>query len=255
MVDCAYVHNEMPMAVSPSYDAYDSCVSEVEMQTEEWVQSPSKPSFQNTIIIFDWDDTLLSSSWLSSNGLYLYSELTHEAVDQLKVLEAAVIKLINKALQFGEVYLVTNAENGWVELSAEKFLPGVVSLLPKVNIVSARSSYQSQFPNQPFEWKVEAFRSGLEQVFQDRADFEEKSHSMNSCRNVISFGDSMHERLALRRVTSNMPNTYSKSVKFVERPTIEQLERELTIINSSFDYLCTYSGDLDLMLVVEMLCN
>lgn len=183
--------------------------------------------------------------------------LTFKAVDQLRVLEAAVIKLLNQALLYGEVHLVTNAETGWVEVSAEKFLPGVVPLLPKVNIVSARSSYQTLYPDQPSMWKVEAFRSGLEQVFQDRLDEEEKSSSCNGAayRNVISLGDSMHERLALKRVTSTMSHTYSKSVKFVERPTVQQLERELSIITGSFEYLCTYSGNLDLMLVVEMLEN
>lgn len=177
-----------------------------------------------------------------------------------------MVKLLEKALLFGEVHLVTNAEAGWVEMSAEAFLPAVVPLLPKVNIVSARSSYQTLYPDQPSMWKVEAFRNGLEQVFHGKADLtldeeEEKTWSTASPpplpgqahRNVISFGDSMHERLALKRVTSNMALTYSKSVKFVERPTIQQLERELTMIYGSFEYLCTYSGNLDLMLVVEML--
>lgn len=264
MVDCSYSrHSETTMAAS-------HCELHMNVNQGTWnvdVQART-PSVANTIIILDWDDTLLSSSWLASKGLSPFGgqPLPQEAVDQLKKLEAAVLKLLEKALLYGEVHLVTNAETGWVEMSAEAFLPGVVPLLPKVNIVSARSSYQTKYPDQPSMWKVEAFRNGLEQVFQGKSvhthEEEEKTWSTpegspgvsgESYRNVISLGDSMHERLALKRVTSNMESTYSKSVKFVERPTIEQLERELTIISGSFDYLCTYGGNLDLMLVVEML--
>lgn len=263
MVDCTYPrYSGITMGAT-------QCELHMNMNQDAWKMEAQaeRPSFANTIIILDWDDTLLASSWLVSEGLTPYRNrpIPQEAVNQLRGLEAAVLKLLEKALLHGEVHLVTNAEAGWVELSAEAFLPGVVPLLPKVNIVSARSSYQTQYPDQPSMWKVEAFRNGLEQVFQGKTDLaldeEEKTWSSptpagvncQAYRNVISFGDSMHERLALKRVTSNMALTYSKSVKFVERPTIEQLERELTIICGSFEYLCTYNGNLDLMLVVEML--
>mmetsp|Transcript_625 Transcript_625/g.744 ORF Transcript_625/g.744 Transcript_625/m.744 type:complete len:182 (+) Transcript_625:1384-1929(+) len=177
--------------------------------------------------------------------------LNLKATDQLKLLETAVVSLLSKAFLFGEVHFVTNGETGWVELSAQKFLPRVYELLPRVTIVSARSTYQKSFPDCPETWKVEAFRNTFRQCFENRMEVEtkwEKSH-----RNLISFGDSHHERNALKRVTSNMKNTYCKSVKFVERPTLEQLERQLKIISGNFEYVCTHVGSLDLMLVVEML--
>lgn len=213
----------------------------------------SRPNFDNTIIIFDWDDTLLASSWLASQGFRLDSAIPKEAVDQLKMLESAVLSLLNKAFLFGEVHFVTNGENGWVELSARKFLPRVYELLHRVTIVSARSTYQTRFPDCPETWKVEAFRNTFRQCFENKMEVE--SSWQKSCRNLISFGDSHHERNALKRVTSDMKNTYCKSVKFVERPTLEQLERQLKIISGNFDYVCSHTGSLDLMLVVEMLCE
>jgi len=179
-----------------------------------------------------------------------------KAVDQLKMLETAVVNLLSKAFLFGEVHLVTNGETGWVEMSAEKFLPRVCELLPRVNIVSARSTYQNRFPDSPETWKVEAFRNTLHESFDNKMEVESKCYNKSvQIRNLISFGDSMHERNALKHVTSDMSNTYCKSIKFVERPTLEQLERQLKIISGSFEYVCTHGGNLDLMLVVEMLCN
>jgi hypothetical protein len=46
---------------------------------------------------------------------------------QLRELEAAVSSLLTLALTYGSVHIVTNAETGWVQLSAQKFMPGMVT--------------------------------------------------------------------------------------------------------------------------------
>lgn len=222
----------------------------------DWEVKMNRPSYENTVIIFDWDDTLLSSSWLASQGFRLDSPVPQKTVDQLKVLETAVVNLLSKAFLFGEVWLVTNGEAGWVELSSQKFLPRVFELLPRVNIVSARSAYEHRFPNSPEAWKIEAFRNTFKESFENKMDVEVKTDTVPGCmRNLISFGDSMQERNALKKVTADMESVYCKSIKFVERPTLEQLVREHNIISGILDYVCTHTDDLDLMLVVEMLCN
>jgi len=78
---------------------------------------------ESTIIFVDWDDTLLCSSYLSGAGYRLDSELESSSpIDrELKELEASVIGLLRLAMSFGEVHVVTNAETGWVQLSAKKF--------------------------------------------------------------------------------------------------------------------------------------
>ena len=118
------------------------------------------PKEKENVIIFDWDDTLLASSFLASKGYKLDStmERTPEIDAQLKHLESSVVALLTMAIQFGRVHIITNAENGWVQLSAQKFIPGVLPLLgTKVKVVSARSSYESMFPvspQAPQKWKV-----------------------------------------------------------------------------------------------------
>lgn len=213
--------------------------------------SPSSPTprctshkLSETVIIFDWDDTLLASSFLSGKGYRLDTEMEKcaEMDQQLRELEQSVITVITLALSFGEVHVITNAETGWVQLSAQKFIPGVVPLLSKVKVLSARSTYESMFPESPLKWKFYAFQEKLSSLFAE----------CKTSKNIISFGDSHVEREAVRAVTRGLPNTRTKSVKFAERPSMEQLRRQIELVTNCFQYIHNHEGDLDLQLTVTV---
>jgi hypothetical protein len=199
---------------------------------------------KETVIIFDWDDTLLASSFLSSKGYRLDSEkiTCADTLAGLKELENSVVQVLNLALTYGAVHIVTNAETGWVQLSAQKFIPGVCPLLSKINVISARSTYENMFPDAPLKWKFYAFQERLSSVFA-----ESKKE-----KNIISFGDSHVEREAVRAVTRGFPNTKTKSVKFAERPSLEQLRRQIDLVTNCFQYIHNHEGDLDLQLTVTV---
>jgi hypothetical protein len=196
----------------------------------------------DTVILFDWDDTLLASSWVSKFGLrpsYTSIPLIPEEVRQeLDKLESVVIRLLTTALKYGRVVIVTAAETGWVELSASLFLPRCLHLLESSNvrIVSARSTYEATYPNQPKQWKVAAFH---QEVF--ISEYERPKH-------VLSFGDSTSEREALMYVTELMEDVYGKSMKFITRPTAQELRQQVELVLSCLEYMCTHPGDLDLQL-------
>jgi len=202
----------------------------------------TKPKNESTVIFVDWDDTLLCSSYLSGQGLRVDTEIepSVEVARELKDLEGSVIALLRLAKLYGDVHVVTNAETGWVQLSAKKFIPGVLPLLDEVSVVSARSSYEIYFPESPLKWKFYAFRQKI-------IDLSKKVHSH---KNVISFGDSHVEREAVRAVTRGLPNTRTKSVKFAEKPSMEQLRRQLELVRNCFQYIHSHDGDLDLQLTV-----
>jgi len=216
--------------------------------TSSALATPASPS-PDTVIIFDWDDTLLASSFLSANGYRLDTDMPPNAeIDgHLRELEAAVCGVLSHALCYGHVNIVTNAETGWVQLSAQKFLPAVVPFLSKVNVLSARSTFEPHHPDAPLKWKFYAFQEKLTGVF--------GAHGLASSerrKNVISFGDSHVEREACRAVTRGMPNTRTKSVKFAERPSMEQLRRQIELVTNCFQYIHTHDGDLDLQLTVTV---
>jgi len=217
--------------------------------------SPTTPKTPcpDTVIVFDWDDTLLASSFLSSRGYRLDTEMEknndYAMVEaQLRELEASVASLLTLALQYGSVHIVTNAETGWVQLSAQKFMPGLVPYLSKVNILSARSTFEPAHPDAPLKWKFFAFQEKLSNHYSS----EWKSSSRGGKKNVISFGDSHVEREAVRAVTRGMASTRCKSVKFAERPSTEQLRRQVELVTNCFHYIHQHDGDLDLQLTVTV---
>jgi hypothetical protein len=65
-----------------------------------------------------------------------------------------VIALVDRAVKSGPVVIITNAETGWVELSCKKFMPRVLPFLAGVKVLSARSTFESLYPDSPADWKV-----------------------------------------------------------------------------------------------------
>lgn len=205
-------------------------------------------TFDETCIIFDWDDTILPSSWLAQNGLRLDSPdaLPADAIAQLHVLEDAVMLLLERALSCGVVIIITNAETGWVEMSCKRFIPRVLPFLHRVKVLSARSTFEMLYPDSPAHWKIQAFHQEITGVF--------ACQSVEGRRNIMSFGDSIHERAAIHKVTAGMgPLTKTKSIKFVERPTVEQLKRQLDLVTSCFVDIWRHQQHLDLMLTIQLL--
>eukprot|EP00871_Galdieria_phlegrea_P005112 jgi/Galph1/5601/GphlegSOOS_G4226.1 len=199
------------------------------------------PKFDRTVIILDWDDTLLSSSWLASEGLKVddLQAIPEPIRKELEELESHVLSLLYECAKHGIVSIVTNAETGWVELSARKFIPRVYDYIERcVRVISARSNFEQDYPDSPAEWKEKAFLLELDRLPVDLQHL-----------NLLVLGDSLNERDAGHAARSFYENSHVKSVKFIERPSIEQLKRQLSLIISSFHYLCDHEGSFDINLI------
>ena len=187
--------------------------------------------YTNTIIIFDWDDTLLAST-------KIIGQPTETRF--LEAMESQVIKLLMAALEYAcNVFIVTNAEIGWVELSCSRYMPRVLPYIRLLRVISARTEYEKTI-TESTKWKSHAFGDSLGSLY-----------SANDALNVISFGDSECEREALLTIKRKFDKSKTKSIKFIEKPTIEQLVREQEMIYKNMNYLVNHSGSLDLMLTIS----
>mmetsp|Transcript_128977 Transcript_128977/g.223797 ORF Transcript_128977/g.223797 Transcript_128977/m.223797 type:complete len:381 (-) Transcript_128977:218-1360(-) len=207
-------------------------------------EAPVAPfNSEETILIFDWDDTVLPSSWVAGQGLRLDddSKLSGWHREQLSEVAQAAGETLRLAKQLGTVVLVTNAERGWIELSCQKFMPTLYPALESVKLLSARTTYESPELNSPLDWKLCAFESEITRVFG-----QDVISDLEMRKNVLSLGDSVHEREALLRATAPLPNCRSKSLKFVERPDISQICKQHSLITSCFDRIVHHDGNLDL---------
>jgi len=201
---------------------------------------------KQTVIIFDWDDTLMSSSWIDRAKLLQtdsFSALPVHLQQQFSTLEEHVGQCLSRASTLGSVVVITNAEDGWIEYSSKRFFPRLVPVLKTLRIVSARSQYEKFYPGAPLCWKAAAFAHEANQLF-GGADGQP---SDGIAREIISFGDSNEERTAVK-IAAGQLGAVAKSIKFVDLPTPDQLCKQVETITGWLTWVVGHATELDLML-------
>lgn len=203
------------------------------------VWTPSqKEKTHNSLIIFDWDDTLLCTSFLTPKGVYDENLiLTEKDKEKIAKLEFSVLRLLTIAVEKGDVYIITNAGIGWVEFSAEKYYPSILPLLQKIKIISARGEYEAKFPNDSRRWKVEAFLD------------MQKNFNSELVTNILCLGDSFIEIEAGHFLAAKFTQAFIKTVKFRESPKPDELNKQLTLVADQF--VGIYSAIKNLTIRVE----
>lgn len=200
---------------------------------------------EETLMIFDWDDTMLPSTWIAGEQLRLdeHSILSDEQREQLRELSRCVQKTLQVAKREGTVVLVTNAERGWIELSAHKFMPEVVPLLESCKLISARTAHESPACPHPLDWKLQAFAREMKTC---ALNTDGEVEEVATFANVLSLGDGAHEREAVLCISSSLPGCRGKSMRFLERPGIGELCRQHRLLKKRLKQLVRHEGDLDI---------
>jgi len=180
----------------------------------------------NSIFIFDWDDTILATHHITPNGYFSNNyNLKEKDIALFKELDRTAFILLNLAIVKGKTFIVTNAVSGWVEMSARLFLPEVSKILKHLTIISARGSFENQFPGNSRKWKIETF---LE---------IQKCFKSNLVTNLICIGDSIIEMEAAHIISKKFQNMHLKTVKFIEKPKPEEVIKELKLVIKNFNMI------------------
>lgn len=232
-----------------------------------------------TVIVFDWDDTLFPTSWiLDDAGLDWTLPLSRqravrgfkrEAVaEKLAICEDHAVGILQRANQCGHVVLVTLAAAGWVEKACRQFYRRVGDLLEMLRI----SVVYAQGPHTKRDLIMQKSKGVTDEEFwgllKGRAISEEVAkfysrYEGQTWKNVLSIGDSRFERYGLLAATTaymqgqglhtwNRQQPYSptqrnvwekvsddervvrlraKCVKLVDRPDVEELTIELSMVS------------------------
>jgi len=263
-------------------------------------------SNDSAMIIFDWDDTILPSSFVDKAQADNLNELPQQYHGIFREIEICAEKCLAAAAKHGEVIIITNSDEGWVKYSAERYLPNLIPVLKSYRIISARTRYEKFYPNQPLCWKAAAFAHEVNEHFcsleeaRDLLDrecghvagkFDDsvpdmelastggsslEDNSISSAevdspgiagaldspagrttttrvvssppslrREIISFGDSIEERTAVK-IVSNQLDALPKSVKFLNGPTPKQIIGQLAMLTHHMKFVCDHAEDLDL---------
>lgn len=146
--------------------------------TAAWVRKNSthctSSNNNNVVTVLDWDDTLLPSTWVAgrhdlTSAASLEDSLTRATPEETAALAAvgrSASALLETCSRIGRVAIVTNAGEGWVELSASLLLPDVQETITRLQIpvLSARAAFESETLSHPAEWKYRTFQCVLAAV-------------------------------------------------------------------------------------------
>ena len=208
------------------------------------IENMNKTSIKNnTIFIFDWDDTLFFTTHInpSENNTFFYESQTEKKF--MSRIEFYVSEILNKALDKGEVFIITNSGDGWVHACAKFYYPNLIPILAKINIISARDSYENEYPNDPTTWKIKAFND-----LKKRFNFEKCIVS-----NIICIGDNNCEIIAAQKLGEEFDNCLVKTIKFREKPNLKDLIRQIILINKQI--LTVYNYPKSLTIQVNKMKN
>jgi hypothetical protein len=151
-------------------------------------------------------------------------------------------------------------------------VPRLLPVIERYRIVSARTRYERFYPGQPLCWKAAAFAHEVNELYELSAPDSDQNTSFGSMistdvsessdesrifksnhyrsKEIISFGDSMEERTAVRIVAEQLAAT-PKSVMFIQTPTPVQIIGQLQMLTSHMNFVCTHATSLDLEISPE----
>merc|ERR1719183_1415495 len=178
-----------------------------------------------------------------------------------------------------------NAMDPWVETSCKNFLPSLMPLVSQIPVIYARSVFdehcldsakqsanKASSPGRALPGmfsangtnKLAATNAGLkfqqakdvspqrwkEVVFEQEISGFYSRYEHQSWKNVISIGDSIFERDAVRRVIVNRPcpkkKCRTKTAKLLDEPEVEELIAQVKVINDALGLMVQYDGNLDI---------
>ncbi|KAK6589091.1 apicomplexan-conserved protein [Cryptosporidium xiaoi] len=180
--------------------------------------------WEKTLIIVDWDDTLIPTTWMTSNTRF---DLKNQQLGTILSL------FFQEAMKLGEVVIITNADPSWVYEISEKYLQEILFYLRKIPICSARQ-FATKNTYDMVNWKFRAFYNVI-QYFCDKED---------GIKKIISIGDSYWDRDAVFSVyeRNKKIEIIPKAVKFVNSPTYEALCEQIIILTSCLQEIVICDG-------------
>lgn len=212
-----------------------------------------------TVIIFDWDDTLFPSTWLRDTKPdvmkvsceKLMQDPNNTFAESMYQLALSVSEVLVKAQKLSKnLAIVTLAKEGWVQIAIRLFMPSLQTLIDdfQISILYALPLAQAagipppppdgfQTPEEEVQYWTQVKGSAVESVCT-------KCYSQypgQTWKNVMSIGDSIFEHLGTRDAIkrwsqANCHTAYqlprAKTLKMMEKPTCAELTHQLELLSS-----------------------
>jgi len=215
------------------------------------------PDPDEVVILFDWDDTLLPTSFISAvlRPSFLPGQLRHGIptdscfYEDMKRHAEAIEMILRATRDIAHVAIVTLATRPWVESSSRIYLPGtdIPAVLRELGIpVYYAQEHLLQAHEHLEEEGVDLFMIAKRNAF---AKHLRKVHRENNVKvtHVLSIGDSEAEQEAVKDVVwSCYEHATCLTVMLMEEPSIKVLSDQLQLMSKAVSRLITQQDDLDI---------
>ena len=169
-----------------------------------------------------------------------YEKFESSNLKKLKLIASIkekVANILSKAKNMGDVFLVTNATLYWVEFTSKLFFNDVYEkYFPNIKIISARDQFCDNYKTK--EWKKKCFTK------------VSKTYNKSILTNIMVIGDSNYEIDAadiLFKKFKFFKSTFFKTIKFKEKPTYEVLNKQLELVDSSFERIFNNNKNMNIL--------
>ena len=116
-------------------------------------------------------------------------------------------------------------------------MPLTYAALDGIEIISARTKFERQFPRQYQQWKVHAFLEVTDKL------------EMQAVTNIVALGDNTFEIEAAHKLHQCFKsNAFIKTVKFRSQPTTGELSKQIQLVNAQFLHICNSPKNLTVRL-------
>ena len=221
--------------------------SELQLGTADLHCVTSNSNSTDCLVIYDWDDTILPTSWLRSLGFLSNNiadmvgtpppALPLQVANLMRMIEEAAISNLLASSKKGRVVIVTNSSVLWVPFTAKRFFPRLSKIVEGgFEVYSARPAQAENagpnyvyLPSMAVTWKTDKFKELV------------GSTQFPTC---VSVGDGFAERCAVLAIASSRMS--GKAVRYPLQPSgtalLEHLQSTIGSLNEILND--TRTGDL-----------
>lgn len=184
-----------------------------------------------SIIIFDFDDTLFPTSQAMKDDYHFYK------LD--KKFENFLFDFLTEVIETkSQIYIITNAELNWVRYCFFNFMPKIEQLQPFLKIISATELVKNTGIID-FDINLYSKKFVFSSLFREL--------DKNKKYQLISIGDGSPEVIATKHISQNFDNIKTKMIQFIREPSYDDVFNQLKLLRSSFKNIFDCETDLELI--------
>ena len=204
----------MGPSISSSSKENQSCYSDSKALNQP--KNKKGKTKDHTVFIFDWDDTLMCTSFVTVKT----QKLSEEEQNIIKELGIIVSKFLEECSKYGNIIIMTNSSKQWIKKTAIHYLKINENLFENIIIISTRDKYLKKGIEKK-KWK-EIELNEILLKYGEKID------------NLICASDSEKDIDVFKNISKNYRKINISTIKFKSNPSPLVLIKEIKYLNEFF---------------------